>query len=234
MNGTDGHTDGAMTAEQQIALLRAQIESLARDNEKLAAENSRLAAEAAAESARIAELEGKMARIIEQIKLANMRFFGSKSEKVVPEQLSLFNGAEAAADPSAEEPAVADALSPARPRRRGGKRRIDTSKLERVVVEHAVEDPECPECGSALSEMKVGVTEVIRLVPAHLVVEEHRRHVYRCDSCCGSNAEGGEEKSVIVRAPMPALTPIPGSFATASLVASVINSKLLTSGNFDH
>ena len=104
MNGTDGHTDGAMTAGQQIALLRAQIESLARDNEKLAAENSRLAAEAAAESARIAELEGKMARIIEQIKLANTRFFGSKSEKVVPEQLSLFNGVEASADPSAEEP----------------------------------------------------------------------------------------------------------------------------------
>lgn len=74
MNGTDGHTDGAMTAERQIALLRAQIKSLARDNEKLAAENSRLAAEAAVEHARIAELECKMARIIEQIKLANTRF----------------------------------------------------------------------------------------------------------------------------------------------------------------
>ena len=225
MNGTDGHIDGAMAAEGQIALLRAQIESLARDNERLAAENSRLAAEAAAEHARIAELEGKMARIVEQIKLANTRFFGSRSEKVVPGQLSLFNGVEASADTDAKEPSVADALSPARPRRRGGKRRIDTSRLERVVVEHAVEDPECPECGSALSEMKVEVTEVIRLVPAHLVVEEHRRRVYRCDSCCRSNAEGGEGKSVIVRAPMPALTPIPGSFATASLVASVVNSK---------
>ena len=94
------------TPEEQIAVLRAQLESLARDNERLAADNARLAAEAAEGASRMAALEAKMARLVEQIKLANMRFFGSRSEKVVPEQLSLFNGVEAAADPAAAEPAV--------------------------------------------------------------------------------------------------------------------------------
>ena len=80
-----------------------------------------------------------------------------------------------------------------------------------------------------MSEMKVEVTEVIRLVPAHLVVEEHRRHVYKCKPCCDDNAAGGESKSQIVRAPMPALTPIPGSFATASMLSYVINAKYANS-----
>ena len=225
------------TPEQQIAALRAQLESLARDNEALAADNARLAREAAESaaavadmSARVEDLEGKMARLVEMVKLANMRFFGSKSEKVVPEQLSLFNDAEADADPSVPEPELAcGGDPPAKPRRRGGKRRIDTSRLERVVVEHVMEDASCPHCGEAMSEMKVEVTEVIRLVPAHLVVEEHRRHVYKCKPCCDDNAAGGESKSQIVRAPMPVLTPIPGSFATASMLSYVINAKYANS-----
>ena len=40
-----------------------------------------------------------------------------------------------------------------------------------------------------------------------------------------ANAAGGEVASRIVRAPMPALTPIPGSFATASMLSYVINAK---------
>ena len=221
------------TPEEQIATLRAQLESLARDNEALAADNARLAAESASASAALAEmaakvdgLEARMARLVEQIKLANMRYFGSKSERVVPDQLSLFNDMEAAAT---EPPAEPDGGREHRPRRRGGKRRIDTTKLERVVVDHVIEEPECPYCGSSMSEMKVEVTEVVRLVPAHLVVEEHRRRVYKCKPCCSANAAGGDAKSQIVRAPMPALSPIPGSFAHASLIAGVINSKYANS-----
>ena len=227
------HNPASPTPEEQIAMLRAQLESLARDNESLAADNARLASEAAQSAAAVAELtakvdglEAKMARLVEQIKLANMRFFGSKSERVVADQLSLFNDMEAAADAHPGDGCGDDGGDgPAKPRRRGGKRRIDTSKLERVVVEHVIEDAACPRCGEAMSEMKVEVTEVVRLVPAHLVVEEHRRHVYKCGPCCSANAAGADVKSQIVRAPMPALTPIPGSFATASLVAGVINAK---------
>ena len=229
-------TPTAPTPEQEIALLRAQLASLSRDNEALAADNARLAAEAAEGaaalsemSARVASLQSTVDRLVEQIKLANLRFFAPRSERVPEDQmsLSLFNDAEAWADPSEPEPSGGD--GPARPRRRGGRRRIDTSKLERVVVEHDLEDRSCPACGSEMSEMKVEVTEVIRLVPAHLVVEEHRRHVYRCPACCAANAAGADVASRIVRAPMPALTPIPGSFATASMLSWVINAKYANS-----
>ena len=225
-------------------MLRAQLESLARDNEALAADNARLAAEAAESSAaaaemseRVAGLEAKMARLVEQVKLANLRYFAPRSEKAPAGQLaldlsdlSLFNDAEAWADPSGPEPEAGrgDGAS-AKPRRRGGKRRINTENMERVVVEHAIDGPECPHCGKAMSEMKVEVTEVIRLVPAHLVVEEHRRHVYKCKPCCSANAAGADVASQIVRAPMPALTPIPGSFATASMLSYVINAKYANS-----
>lgn len=232
-------TDAAPTPEQEIALLRAQLAALARDNDALAADNARLAREASESaatisemSARVESLEARMARLVELVKLANLRFFAPKSERVPDDQmcLSLFNDAEAWADPSKPEPELADAEdAPRKPRRRGGRRRIDTSRLERVVVEHDLEDRSCPACGSEMSHMKVEVTEVIRLVPAHLVVEEHRRHVYRCKSCCDANAAGEEVASQIVRAPMPALTPIPHSFATASMLSWVINAKYANS-----
>ena len=225
-------TTTAPTPEQEIALLRAQLASLARDNEALAAENARLAAEAAESAAAMAEMGARIDRLVELIKLANLRHFAPRSERAPEDQmcLSLFNDAEAWADPSEPEPELAGGggASP-RPRRRGGRRRIDTSNLERVVVEHDLEDRSCPRCGSEMSHMKVEVTEVIRLVPAHLVVEEHRRHVYRCDACCAANAAGAEVASQIVRAPMPRLTPIPGSFATASMLSWVINAKYANS-----
>ena len=230
-------TPTAPTPEQELALLRAQLASLSRDNEALAAENARLAAEAAEGaaalsemSARVASLQSTVDRLVEQIKLANLRFFAPRSERVPEDQmcLSLFNDAEAWADPAEPEPELAGG-APARPRRRGVRRRIDTSRLERVVVEHDLDDRKCPQCGSEMSEMKVEVTEVIRLVPAHLVVEEHRRHVWRCKACCAANAAGADVASQIVRAPMPRLTPIPGSFATASMLSWVINAKYANS-----
>ncbi len=220
-------------------MLRAQLASLARDNEALARDNARLVEEAAqfsaeaekrvsAMTAKIEGLEAKMARLVEMLKLANMRFFGSKSEKVVPDQLSLFNDTEAWADPTEAEPEL-DGDAPDKPRRRGGRRRIDTAGLERVVIEHTIDSASCPRCGSPMSEMKVEVTEVIRLVPAHLVVEEHRRHVYKCGPCCKANAKGEEVASQIVRAPMPELSPIPRSFATASMLSYVLNAKYANS-----
>ena len=142
-------TTNPPTPEEQIATLRAQLDSLSRDNESLAADNARLAAEAAESAAAAAEmsekvagLEARMARLVEQLKLANLRFFAPKSEKAPTAgqleldfgDLSLFNDAEAWADPSEPEPELSGGAAPAKPRKRGGKRRIDTSKLERVVV----------------------------------------------------------------------------------------------------
>ncbi len=227
-----------ISPEERIALLVAQVESLSRDNERLARDNAELA-KAASDAARgpmelaeelraeLAAVKAERDRLIELVRLANQLFFGCRSEKVVPDQLSLFNDMEAAADGSAE-PALEDAC--ARPRRRGGKRRIDYSKLEQVVIRHELpaEQRACPECGGELAEFNVEVTYALRMVPARLVAERHERAVYRCPGCCAANAAGGESPAPIVRAAAPRM-PIKGSFATPSLIAYVVNGKYANS-----
>lgn len=226
-----------LSPSEQVELLLAALKSSEARNDALLAENARISSDlselAAASARRIADLESslgemraKMDSVVEQIKLMNQRHFGSKSEKVVPHQMSLFNDMEHAADPATPEPAVDDALPKRRPRRRGGKPAIDYSRFETVVVSHeiAADERACAECGCVLEDMKVEVTRRLRIVPARLVVEEHHRHVYRCPECCDDNAAGGEGRAVIVRAPQPE-PPIPGSFATPSLLAHVINGK---------
>lgn len=216
-------------AAEQIARLLAQVESLSRDNERLAADNARLARDAA-EAARVpaglerelreelAAVEAERDRLVEVVRLANQRFFGCRSERVVPDQLSLFNDMEAAAEPEFN--------AQAKPRRRGGRRVVDYSRLEQVVVRHELPKTaeECPECGYGLEEFKIEVTYALRMVPAHLVAERHERAVYRCPDCCAANAAGEDAPASIVRAPMPA-APIKGSFATPSLIAYVLNGK---------
>ena len=102
----------------QIAEMRARMDtiardnaSLARDNRALARDNEALARELGESNQTIANLKSQLdeqqveiARLLEQVRLANCRFFGSKSERVVPEQLSLFNDMDSSADESAAEP----------------------------------------------------------------------------------------------------------------------------------
>ena len=224
----------------KVAFLLAALNASEARADALAAENSKAAADMSALAAAMAsEIEGlkgelesarrALANVVEQIKLANQQRFGSSSEKVDPDQLSLFNDMEQASDSAAPEP---DAPGPREgvARRRGGGRVIDYSRFETVVIDHELPEGEraCPGCGGALEEMSIEVTRRIRIVPAHLEVEEHRRRVYRCPSCCSANAAGRDRKSVIVRAPQPA-PPVPGSFATPSLIAWLINGKYVNS-----
>ena len=257
----DNTTPEALLAEmaERIEALSRTVDSLSRDNDSLsrqAAEAQRDAADAMhAVTAIAAELDearaelgearaerdearaqrdqalAELERVIEKIKIANMRLYAPRTEKVPAEQMSfylqLFNGAEADADPSVAEPALEDAVEePKRERRRGGKRRLDYDSMETVVIEHVLPagDAGCPECGSELADFKVEVTRTVKLVPAHLVVEEHRRHVYVCRECSKANAAGEEVPVAIVRAPMPKM-PIPGSFASPSLLAQVLYGK---------
>ena len=233
---------------ERVSGLELALSALASDNEALAADNAQLAGElereraerdeavrAAVEEAVAAvraELQAVIdsqgaenARLVEQFKLLQQAFFGSRSERVHPDQLSLFNDAETAAD-GAPEPVADAAEAPKGKRRRGGPRRVDLSRLETVVVEHDLPegDRACPRCGAEMRELRVEVTEKLRMVPAHLVVEVHRTHVYLCEPCSAADAAGGEVGSPIVRAPRPAEA-FPKSLATPSLVAWVVEQK---------
>ena len=214
----------------ELAELRARLDSLTRQNDELARQNASLTRDLTQALTDLKKAYTDMDRLIEQIKLMSARAFGSKSEKVAPNQLPLFNECEFESEEAAPEPAIDSALPKRKDRRRGGKRVIDFSKFDTEVIEHDIpaDERRCHECEGELVEMNVEVTRKLKIIPAHLVVEEHRRHVYKCMHCCGENAKGEETPAVIVRAAMPE-APIPGSFATSSLLAWIAYGKYVNS-----
>ena len=215
----------ALTENNAQLAQKLERERCARDEAVRKAVEKAVGAVRAELEAIIKSQEAENARLVEQFKLLQQAFFGSKSERIHPDQLSLFNDVEASAD-SMGEPLVQDSAPAQKTRRRGGPRKVDLSKLECVVVEHdlAQEERACPQCGSEMVELRVEVTEKLRMVPAHLVVELHRTHIYICKPCSNENAEGKDVSSTIVRAPRPREA-FPKSLATPSLVSWVLEQK---------
>ncbi len=222
--------------ESALADAAAKADVLARDNARLAAENGRLLSDNSSLELKVASLESALARgraemekVVSMLMLANARAYGAKSEKVRPHQLSLFNDMEAALDPDAAEPAPEEVAAPARPRKPRKRREcVDWSRYDTVVVEHGFEggNPACPACGSEMSGMGYQVKRVFKIRPAHVYVEEHRQAKAVCRACSHANeADGGETPVQIVRAGMPAVTPVEGSCASASMVAYIMDRK---------
>jgi DNA anti-recombination protein RmuC len=88
-------------SESQNASLINEVNKLSHDLSDLASQtNTKIAELEAAKK----EAETKIESLIEQIKLMNMRHFGSKSEKVIPSQLSLFNDMEYASNHTQKNP----------------------------------------------------------------------------------------------------------------------------------
>ena len=232
----------ATTPEQRIAELEsaladaaAKADLLARDNERLAADNGRLQSDNSSLELEVSSLKSALAReraerdkLVSMIMLANARAYGAKSERVRPEQYSLFNDMEAALDPDAAEPAPEEVAAPAKPAKPRKRREcVDWSRYDTVVVEHGFDGAtECPACGSEMSDMGYQVKRVFKIRPAHVYVEEHRQAKRVCRACSRANeADGGETPVQIVKAGMPAVTPVEGSCASASLVAYVMDRK---------
>lgn len=166
------------------------------------------------QAARIAILE-------EQLRLANVRTFAPKSEKIASlAQLNLFNEAEALAG-KVDEPAHAKEIAvPAHARARGKRKPIDAS-LPRVRIEHDITEGEktCP-CGCTLTRIGEVTSEQLDLIPARAQVLQHVRFKYACRSCEGASHEG----PAVVTAPMPA-QPLPKSNCSPGLAAFVTVSK---------
>lgn len=213
-----------------LKVLEAKNKKLEAERCELEAENEKYATERVELEAEKDQLkkkyEAEVRKLIEMIRISNARYFGAKSEKICPDQISLFNDMEAAADDS-PEPSIEHVVSK---KARKAKRKISVdlanSNLPRTIIEHTIAegDLNCSQCAGALSEMNIETTYKLKKIPAHFEIEEHRRHVYICKTCSKENAEGADAKAEIVRAPIP-VPPIENSFATPSLIASVIDDK---------
>jgi transposase len=130
-----------------------------------------------------AHLNDKLQHQLEQLL---RRLYGKKSEKLDPNQLLLFareileaGGPEIAPEPKAATP------SPAKPPAKGHGRKPLPASLPRRRVVHDV-PPElrpCPDCGEIRQVFSEEVREQLEYVPASLIVLQHVRPKYACESC---------------------------------------------------
>lgn len=170
---------------EDIARCHAMIQSLAEDNRQLAA----------------------------RVDFLLRRLFGSRSERVDPNQL-LLDGVESEAPP---EPAPEEAppAAPAKRRGHGRKRLAEDLPRKRIVHDIPEEEKTCPN-GKPRVVIGEDVSEQLDYTPASYFVLEHVRPVYACsDPTCDCGVR---------QAAKPA-QPIEKGIAGPGLLAHVIVSK---------
>lgn len=169
----------------------------------------------------IAALKARIAILEEQLRLATVKAFAPKSEKLSTlAQFDLFNEAEGLGATAEGEAPATEIEVPAHTRERGKRKPIDAT-LPRVRIEHDIPDAQkaCP-CGCQLTRIGEVASEQFDLIPARAQVLQHVRFKYACRSCEGTSHEG----PAVVTADMPA-QPLPKSNASPALAAFITVSK---------
>jgi transposase len=151
------------------------------------------------------------------------RYYGPRSEKFDPRQLLLFGQRleqlsldEASLEEEAGEPLVTRRVTH---RDRHGRQQLPEC-LERIEIEHDLDDKACPACGCTRSRIGAEVSEQLEYFPASFKVLKHIRHKYACGKC---ESEGYHPHIEAAKKPAQ---PIPGGLPGPSLLAYVVTSKL--------
>jgi transposase len=163
------------------------------------------------QAAREVHYEAELARLREALNLALIKRFGRSSEKLPPpEQLGLFNEAEALAAAEPEPPIEV----PAHTRQRGKRALLpDYLPRERIVHDLPESEQTCP-CGCSLSAIGEETSEQLDVIPARVRVLQHVRIKYACKAC----------EETIKTTPLPP-QPIPKSNASPGLLAYIATAK---------
>ena len=169
------------------------------------------------------ELKSQNEWLLEQLRLANKRRFGTSSEKVQEElmgQLSLMlNEAEAYAAPPGTK--VTEVAAHIRQKRSPRLEEVLPENVPVEVVEHRLseEERECPVCGAAMAEIGKEVRRTLKIVPAQVSIREDWYYTYACRRCQNVGTETPEAKAE--KAP----SVISGSFASPEAVAHIMVQK---------
>ena len=182
-----------------VDALKALVAEQVARNEQLTTENQRY--------------KTQVLTLNEQLNLALARRYAASSEKLSPDQIRLFDEAEAETQTAlpAEDEAVA-VLAHTR-RKRGRKPLPET--LPRVEVIYELPDNEriCPHEGNPLTEIGAVTSEQLDIIPARIQVIRYIRKQYACS--CGH---------CIKTAALPQ-QPIPKSMASPGLLAHITVAK---------
>jgi transposase len=173
----------------------------------------------------ITRLKQQVEWLTQQFRLMQARQFGSSSEKVVAvdnaDQLSLFNEAEATADPAVPEPEL-EQITYARKKKKG-KREADFSGLptEQIIHELPEDERVCPDCGGGMHACGHDVyRRELTCIPAQYKVTEHVQTAYACRHCERTSDHVPMKKSDVPAAIIPN-----SGVASPSLLAQILNNK---------
>lgn len=151
------------------------------------------------------------------------RYYGPRSESFDPRQLLLFGQflEQAPLDRAAIEAEAGEALVTRRIKKRHEHGRSPLPEhLERIEIEHDLDDKACPACGGERARIGAETSEQLEYFPASFKVLKHIRHKYACAKC-----ERDGENPHITTAAKPS-QPIRGGLPGPSLLAHVVVSKL--------
>ncbi len=176
-----------------------------------------------AQKAQIQEMQAQLDWLLEQVRLAKHKRFGTSSEQLRDEddrQQSFFNEAEAYADPTVEEPTMETIQSYQRKRKTPLKERL-SEDIPVEVIDYTLDDLACPDCNSMYEDIGAVERETLKIIPATFSIlrERAHRYVYRC-------CEAKTDEATIVEAKMPAAA-LPKSIASAETIAHVMTQKFV-------
>lgn len=166
--------------------------------------------------------------LLEQLRLARKKKFGSSSEQLTDEayeQLSLmFDEPAAYKQPLEEEPEAEETVevqAHSRKKRSGSAREIlpENAEVEEETHELPEEDRLCPQCGEVMHPIGKEVRETLKIIPAKVILHRDIYVTYGCGNC-----KKNDIAVPVVETPKePAL--IPGSCASAEAVAHIAVQK---------
>jgi len=188
-------------------------------------ENSMLRAENDSQKEEINNLRQKLEHMNEILLNMQRARFGQSSEKqkyVSPDQLSVFNEAEAEQDPKAPEPDEKTIIVPEHKRKpkRPLADRMSELPSEDVILELPEDERNCPNCGNALRIMgKKFLRKELIVIRKQIKVVNYYAYTYTCDNC---EKNKGVTRIYTVQPPEPL---IKHSYASPSLVADVMTQK---------
>jgi transposase len=171
----------------------------------------------------ISDLKNELDFLKAQILNKNRKIFGKSSEQVDSNQISLFDEAERYSNPKAVEPTIEEiTYTRKKPSAHVGKK-DNLANLERVTIEHKLEGDKakCDKCSGDLVVIGTKSKEVVKYIPAKLVIEKHITYSYACRNC-----EELEEKANIITTKAPN-TLLHKSMASNELLSHVISLKYL-------
>ena len=177
----------------------------------------------------ISELEQQNQWLMEQLRLAQRRQFGSRSEKAsneVLEQMSLlFDEAEAtsAIEKAEEKSAPVTEVKAHQRKKSGSVRGIVSKDIPVKVVPHGLSEEEtvCPQCGDQMEVIGKEVRETLVFKPAEAYIRQDVYYTYGCRRC-----DKEDISTPVAKTPKePAL--IPGGYASAEAVAHIAVQKFV-------